>query len=92
MKVFLTGGTGFIGQPLTKALLARGWHVVLVRKPDSPEAREMWSSILVEEHNLLSARKKRDLVSRLKPTERASSLWIGPSWHRVQRICRSLRA
>ena len=40
MKVFLTGGTGFIGQPLTRALLARGWDViVLVRKPDSPGAR-----------------------------------------------------
>jgi dihydroflavonol-4-reductase len=39
MKVFLTGGTGFIGQPLTKALLARGWNVVaLVRKLDSLEA------------------------------------------------------
>ena len=39
MKVFLTGGTGFIGQPLTKAILARGWEVVaLVRKPDSPQA------------------------------------------------------
>src|SRR5215216_2186067 len=42
MKVFLTGGTGFIGQPLTKALLARGWDViVLVRKLDSPEARAL---------------------------------------------------
>ena len=42
MKIFLTGGTGFIGQPLTKALLARGWNVLaLVRKPDSPEARAL---------------------------------------------------
>jgi len=42
MKVFLTGGTGFIGQPLTKALLARGWNVVsLVRKTDSPQARAL---------------------------------------------------
>ena len=42
MKVFLTGATGFIGQPLTKALLARGWNVVaLVRKPDTPEARAL---------------------------------------------------
>src|SRR5919201_1365119 len=42
MKVFLTGGTGFIGQPLTKSLLARGWNVVaLVRKPDSPPARAL---------------------------------------------------
>jgi uncharacterized protein YbjT (DUF2867 family) len=39
MKVFLTGGTGFIGQPLTKALLARGWDVtVLARKPTSAQA------------------------------------------------------
>jgi len=37
MKVFLTGGTGFIGQPLTKVLLTRGWSVTaLVRKPNTP--------------------------------------------------------
>lgn len=40
MKIFLTGGTGFIGQPLTKSLLANGWDVtVLVRNPDAPQAR-----------------------------------------------------
>jgi len=32
-------------------------------------AHQMWSSIIDEEHKLLSARKKRDLVSRLKPVE-----------------------
>lgn len=42
MKVFLTGGTGFIGQPLTQRLLARGWEVIaLVRKPDSAPARAL---------------------------------------------------
>lgn len=42
MKVFLTGGTGFIGQPLTKALAARGWEVqALVRKPESPQAQAL---------------------------------------------------
>ncbi len=42
MNVFLTGGTGFIGQPLTKALLRRGWNVTaLVRKPNSPQAQTL---------------------------------------------------
>jgi dihydroflavonol-4-reductase len=42
MKVFLTGGTGFIGQPLTKALLSRGWNVTaLVRRPEGPEAQAL---------------------------------------------------
>jgi len=40
MRVFLTGGTGFIGQPLTRALLQRGWEVVaLVRRLDSAGAK-----------------------------------------------------
>jgi dihydroflavonol-4-reductase len=42
MKIFLTGGTGFIGQPLAQALIKRGWQVVaLVRRPDSPQARAL---------------------------------------------------
>jgi nucleoside-diphosphate-sugar epimerase len=42
MNVFLTGGSGFIGQPLTKALLKRGWRVtVLVRKPESLRAQAL---------------------------------------------------
>jgi nucleoside-diphosphate-sugar epimerase len=40
MKIFLTGGTGFIGQPLTRALLKRGWQVTaLVRNPESSPAK-----------------------------------------------------
>lgn len=42
MRVFLTGGTGFIGRRLTGRLLARGWRVTaLVRRPESAEAREL---------------------------------------------------
>ncbi len=42
MKIFLTGGTGFIGQPLTRQLLARGWQVTaLVRNPNSPQSRAL---------------------------------------------------
>lgn len=40
MRVFLTGGTGFIGRRLARALLRRGWTVTaLVRRPDSAEAQ-----------------------------------------------------
>jgi dihydroflavonol-4-reductase len=42
MKIFLTGGTGFIGQSLTQDLLKRGWQVTaLVRQPDSPQAQAL---------------------------------------------------
>ncbi len=42
MKVFLTGATGYIGRPLTRALLECGWHVTaLVRRLDRPEAHNL---------------------------------------------------
>jgi dihydroflavonol-4-reductase len=42
MRVFLTGGTGFIGRPLTHNLVAKGWEVVAaVRRPDSPPAQAL---------------------------------------------------
>jgi dihydroflavonol-4-reductase len=40
MKIFLTGGTGFIGQALVSSIRARGWSLtVLVRDPQSPPAQ-----------------------------------------------------
>ena len=40
MKVFITGATGFIGQPLTWAMLHRGWQVTaLVRRTDTTPVR-----------------------------------------------------
>jgi dihydroflavonol-4-reductase len=42
MRVFLTGATGFIGQPLTQALLRRGWEVTaLVRQPGGRAAQAL---------------------------------------------------
>lgn len=42
MRVFLTGGTGFIGQLLTRELLAKGWEVLAtVRRPASPAAQAL---------------------------------------------------
>jgi nucleoside-diphosphate-sugar epimerase len=41
-KVFLTGGTGFIGRPLVEALLRRGWKVTaLVRNPEGRPAQAL---------------------------------------------------
>ena len=40
MKIFLTGGTGFIGQALVRSIRKRGWELqVLVRDPESAPAR-----------------------------------------------------
>jgi len=42
MKVFLTGGTGFIGQAVVRALRGRGWEVTaLIRDPRGAPARWM---------------------------------------------------
>ena len=42
MKVFLTGGTGFIGQSIVRTMRARGWEVTaLVRDANSAPARWM---------------------------------------------------
>jgi dihydroflavonol-4-reductase len=40
MKIFLCGGTGFIGQAVVAAIGRRGWDLsVLVRDPESPSAQ-----------------------------------------------------
>jgi dihydroflavonol-4-reductase len=40
VNIFLTGATGFLGRPLTRALRRRGWAVTaLVRDPAAPTAR-----------------------------------------------------
>lgn len=40
MKIFITGGTGLIGQPLTRALLAQGHELTLLtRNPENARAK-----------------------------------------------------
>jgi dihydroflavonol-4-reductase len=42
MRIFLTGGTGFIGRALVRELIGRGWKVTaLVRRSNSAEAQEL---------------------------------------------------
>lgn len=42
MRVFLTGGTGFIGRPLARRMVERGWEVTaLVRNPNGIPARSL---------------------------------------------------
>jgi len=44
MRVFLTGGTGFIGQALATVIRNRGWQLdALVRRPDGAPARYLAS-------------------------------------------------
>ncbi len=44
MRVFLTGGTGFIGQALARVIRDRGWQLdALVRRPDSAPSRYLAS-------------------------------------------------
>ncbi len=44
MRVLISGGTGFIGRPLVRGALRRGWEVaILTRRPDAPAARELAS-------------------------------------------------
>ncbi len=70
MKIFLTGGTGFIGQALAKALLKRGWSVTaLVRKPGSTQAKalrragaELATGDIIARESMRSAMSGADVV------------------------------
>ncbi len=63
MKVFLTGGTGFIGTPLTRALVKRGWEVtVLTRSGNSPTGAKGVKGDVTEQASLRAAMTGADLV------------------------------
>ena len=70
MRVFLTGGTGFIGQTLAHVVRGRGWQLdALVRRPDSSSARYLSSlgAVLIpgdvtQRDSMRSAMARADLV------------------------------
>ena len=54
MKIFITGGTGNIGQYVTKALLAAGHSLVLLtRTPERIPAYKALENVTVVEGNIL---------------------------------------
>jgi dihydroflavonol-4-reductase len=79
MRVLLTGGTGFIGRPLTARLLARGWSVTaLVRRPDGTEARQ-----LAAMGATLAQGDVTDQASMLEPMREAELLVHNAGWYEL---------
>jgi dihydroflavonol-4-reductase len=79
MKVFLTGGTGFIGQALVQALHKRNWPVTaLVRKPESAGSQQLRS---------LGAELVRgditDRASMVAPIQDAQVVIHNAAWYEV---------
>jgi nucleoside-diphosphate-sugar epimerase len=70
MRVFLTGGTGFIGQALACVIRKRGWQLdALVRRPDSAPALYLASlgatlvtGDVTERESMRAAINRADLV------------------------------
>ncbi|NJN16304.1 MAG: SDR family NAD(P)-dependent oxidoreductase [Oscillochloris sp.] len=79
MRVFLTGGTGFIGRPLARALLHRGWQVTaLVRRPDSAEAQG-----LVADGATLAQGDVTDAASMRAPMQGADCVVHNAGWYEI---------
>ncbi len=63
MKVFITGGTGFIGTPLTKALLRRGHEVTLLsRSGKSIEGVKIAKGDVTEKETMRDGMTGADIV------------------------------
>ena len=63
MKVFITGGTGFIGTPLTKALLKRGHEVTLLsRSGKSVEGVKIAKGDVTERESMREGMAGADIV------------------------------
>ena len=63
MKIFITGGTGFIGTPLTKALLKRGHEVTLLsRSGKSVEGVKIAKGDVTEKESMREGMTGADIV------------------------------
>lgn len=72
MSVLITGGTGFIGSHLTRALLREGREVVVTRSPGNQKTPWPWSPEAERasvELDILDKAAVNALVAKVRPTE-----------------------
>lgn len=68
MKILVTGGSGFVGKPLVKALAAKGQDVIVFGREDDadrPDNVEMITGDIREKGSLRKAMKNTDVVFHL---------------------------
>ena len=92
MKVAVTGGTGFVGRHLVRALVERGDDVtVLVRSPAKAQALEALGCRLVE-GGLEDAAARGTLLSGAEVVYHVAGLVAAPSLAEFQRVNRDAAA
>ena len=76
--VLITGATGFIGRALTRALIARGEHVLALTR-DPVKAADRFGPLveIVERLDLIPADRRIDAIVNLAGEPLAGGLWTG---------------
>ena len=78
MKIFVTGGTGFIGPHVLDALMADGHEILLlVRKGEDVTRGREWSKLSMVEGNLANVHAWAKRVAQFRPTACVHMAWEG---------------
>lgn len=79
MRIFITGATGFIGQPLVRQFL-RGKHKILILSRDTPRAKNLFGSshkLSFVQGDLSNLAKWANSVRRFRPEACVHMAWEG---------------